>query len=269
MTLRRSIVALIVLVLLGVGGAWYWKSAHTSVKVVRIGIATWAGFGNVFSKQAARYWPGLKIEAKVIDDARAREASFVSGQLDVMISSVDLFAQEAANGIPGKIVLATDSSNGGDGIVAKLDIPSIADLKGRKIAVTVGAPSQFLLENLLRQSRMSVRDVQVVKVDDPQRAAEVFASGDVDAAVTWEPFLSEAASKNGKILATSKMVPDTIVDVLVAGPHFVSQKQLLEEFLRGWLQAAEDLRQATPETVSAMASGFGIKNEDVTACLPA
>lgn len=264
---RRLIAAVCVIAIVALGVVWYFTRAQNRSETLHIGVATWAGFGNAFTGRSSEYWPNLKIDVKVIDDARAREASFVSKQLDVMISSVDLFAQEAANGIPGKIILVTDISNGGDGIVAKPGIPDVASLKGRKIAVTVGAPSQFLLEQLLRGAKLSMSDVSIVKVDDPQRAAEVFASGDVDAAVTWEPFLSQAAEKNGKIIATSKDAPDTIVDVLIASPGLLERKQILEQFVRGWLRAAEEVRQAKPETIAAIAKGFGVKDDEIEGML--
>jgi NitT/TauT family transport system substrate-binding protein len=263
----RVIASFALIVAVGIAATSYFKQAPGNSNVVHVGVATWAGFGNPFAGRSSDYWPDLKVDAKVIDDARAREASFVSGQLDVMISSVDLFAQEAASGIPGKIILVTDVSNGGDGIVAKPSIPDVASLKGRKIAVTVGAPSQFLLEQLLRKSGLSMSDVNVVKVDDPQRAAEVFASGDVDAAVTWEPFLSQAAEKNGKIIATSKDAPDTIVDVLIASPALLERKQVLNQFVRGWLRAAEDMRHPKPETIAAIAKGFGVKDDEIEGML--
>src|SRR5258708_4174996 len=66
-----------------------------AVKTIRVGIATWGGFGNVYVANAKGFWNGLKVEAKVMDDAKAREAAFASGSIDVMISSVDLYAQEA------------------------------------------------------------------------------------------------------------------------------------------------------------------------------
>lgn len=264
---RRLIAAICLAAIVLLCAVWYFNRAQNRSETLHIGVATWAGFGNAFTARSSEYWPNLKIDIKVIDDARAREASFVSKQLDVMISSVDLFAQEAANGIPGKIILVTDVSNGGDGIVAKPNFPDLASLKGRKMAVTVGAPSQFLLEQLLRRSGLSMSDVSIVKVDDPQRAAEVFASGDVDAAVTWEPFLSQAAEKNGKIIATSKDAPDTIVDVLIASPGLLERKQVLDQFVRGWLRAAEEMRQAKPETIAAIAKGFGVKDDEIEGML--
>jgi NitT/TauT family transport system substrate-binding protein len=235
---------------------------------LNVGVATWAGFGNGFIGKKDGYWPNLDVSTQVIDDARAREASFGAGQTDVMISSVDLFAQESANGIAGRIIVVTDISNGGDGIVAKSEISSVRELKGRKIAVTVGAPSEFLLYTLLKQVGLSLSDVQIVRVDDPQKAAEVYMSGDVDAAVTWEPFLSQAAGRPGaKVLVTSREAPNTIVDVLIASPRLLAKRAVLDEFVTGWLRAAEDIRAKREGATTAIATGFNVGNDDIEGML--
>jgi len=186
---------------------------------IRIGIATWAGFGTGIVGMEKGFFPGIDVQTKTLDDARARQAAFVSGDLDIMISSVDLFAQEAAKGIQGKVFLVTDESRGGDGIVAKAEIKTIADLRGKKVAYAHGGPSDYLLFKALDKAGVKLSDVKRIQVDDPSRAGETFMSGDVDAAVTWEPFLSNATqSRKGHILATTKDYPEIIVDILVPRP---------------------------------------------------
>jgi len=88
-----------------------------------------------------------------------------------MISSLDVFAQESAQGIKGKVFLVTDVSWGGDGIVARKEIKSIRDLKGKKVAFARGTPSHFLLYKALKQAGLSPKDIVQVKVDDPGHAA--------------------------------------------------------------------------------------------------
>ena len=110
-----------------------------------LGIATWAGFGSGIVGMEKGFFPTINLETKTLDDARARQAAFVSGDIEIMISSVDLYAQEAAKKIQGKIFIVTDESCGGDGIVAKKDIKTVADLRGKKIAYAHGGPSDYFL----------------------------------------------------------------------------------------------------------------------------
>ena len=231
---------------------------------VRVGVATWGGFGNVYVGSAQKYWGDMKVEARVLDDAKARNAAFVNGSVDVMISSVDLFAQESAKGIPGKIVLVTDISAGGDGIVAKRTIKTLKDLTGKRVAYTHGGPSDYLLFNALQKAGVPLASVKRVPMDDPSRSGEAFMSGAVDAAVTWEPFLSNAVTaQKGRILTTSADYPDLIVDVLVASDKLLADGPRLQKFMEGWLNSTDFMVAQPKEANPIIAKGFGIKVEDV------
>ena len=63
------------------------------------------------------------------------------------------------------------NSRGGDGILATKDIQSIADLKGRSVAVSRGSLQQFYLTVLLKEVGLSEADIEVVDLaaDDCRR----------------------------------------------------------------------------------------------------
>ncbi len=241
------------------------KSNQKTIKTkVSLGIATWAGFGTGIVGMEKGFFSTIDLETKTLDDARARQAAFVSGDIDIMISSVDLFAQEAAKKIPGKAFLITDESQGGDGIVAKAGIKSVADLRGKKVAYAHGGPSDYLLFKVLDDAGVALKEVDRIAVDDPSRAGEVFLSGDVDAAVTWEPFLTNTAeSGKGHVLITTKDKPEIIVDILIASDKLAGDEKLLREFMDGWLKTVEYIKANPDEAAKIMAKGLNLPVEDV------
>jgi len=97
-----------------------------------------------------RYGPGvdLKIEMDTFhglsrDDGRwARDGN----DLDAVLSTADSVLT-VVDKAPGqlKIVYLTDTSAGADAILAKKDIKTIKDMKGRKVAATLGQCNQLLL----------------------------------------------------------------------------------------------------------------------------
>jgi NitT/TauT family transport system substrate-binding protein len=231
---------------------------------VNLGIATWAGFGTGLIGMEKGFFPTINLRTKTLDDARARQAAFVSGDIDIMISSVDLYAQESAKGIPGKIFLITDESRGGDGIVAKKEIEKVTDLRGKKVAYAHGGPSDYLLFKALNGAGVPLNDVIRIAVDDPSRAGETFLSGDVDAAVTWEPFLSNAVdSGKGHILLSTENYPEIIIDVLVANDKLAANEKLLREFVNGWLQSVDYIKANPEESAGIMAKGLNLPVDDV------
>ncbi|WP_287496511.1 aliphatic sulfonate ABC transporter substrate-binding protein [Pandoraea sp. CB10b_02] len=68
-------------------------------------------------------------------------------------------------------------------------IRTLADLKGKRIAVTKGAGVHYLLIVALQSVGLRIGDVQPAYLT-PADARAAFASGNVDAWVTWDPFFA-------------------------------------------------------------------------------
>lgn len=89
-------------------------------------------------------------------------------------------------------------------------------------------------------------------------------SGTVDAAVTWEPFLSKVAdSGKGHILVTTKDYPETIVDVLIASPKLASDEAAIRQFMEGWLKSVNYIKSHPTEAAAIMAKGLNLPTEEV------
>jgi NitT/TauT family transport system substrate-binding protein len=232
---------------------------------IRIGIATWAGFasGKVGADQGLM--PGIDLEYQTIDDLPARQAAFRSGRLDVMISSVDQYAQEWPQGLKGKVFLVTDESHGGDGILAKDGIKTLGDLRGKRVAYARSTPSHYLLYKALARAGLTPRDIERVEVEDPGNAGQAFLGGSVDAAVTWEPFLSQVRdSGKGHVLASSAEFPGSIVDILVASESLAAKHELLGRFIDGWLAGVASIGAHPAQAAPAIARLLKTKPEDVS-----
>lgn len=213
--------------------------------------------------QEKGFFQELKTEYVILDDASARHAAFQGGQIDIMISSVDVFAQEVTQGIKGRIVLVTDESYGGDGIVAKKEIQTASDLRHKKIAFARATPSHYFLYRYLAKYGLTPSDVEQVVVQDPGNAGQAFLGGSVDAAVTFEPFLSQVAdSGKGHILATTKEFPDTIVDVLIVSPQLEGKPDVLKRFIQGWLTSVAYIEAHQSEATSIIAKGLHVPETD-------
>ncbi len=229
-----------------------------------IGIGTWAGFATGIVGKEQNLFQGINVDTKILDDNTARHSALQSGDIDIMISSVDVFAQEAAQGIKGDVILVTDESWGGDGIVVTKKIKKPEELKGKKVAYARGTPSHYLIHKILIKHNLSLNDIEHIQVDDPGRAGDVFLSGDVDAAVTWEPFLSKIAeSGKGHVLATTKDYPEIIVDVLIASRGISKDNETLKHFIDGWMKSVEFIESYPDEAAAIMAKGLSIPTEDI------
>ena len=103
-----------------------------------------------------------------------------------------VFAQAA--GVRAVYLAAEQPYPQGIAILVPADSPlrSVADLKGRKIAIGRGWNVQYLLVRALEDAGLSFDDIDPAWVNNAADARSAFESGRVDAVGLWDPFLAGA-----------------------------------------------------------------------------
>src|SRR6201996_6857697 len=112
-----------------------------------------------------------------------------------------IFAQAA--GAPLVYLAYDPPAPRGEAILVPKDSPlkSVADLKGRKVALNKGSNVHYLLVRALEQSGLKYTDIQPVFLA-PADALSAFSRGSVDAWVIWDPYEAAAeASTGARVLA--------------------------------------------------------------------
>jgi NitT/TauT family transport system substrate-binding protein len=170
--------------------------ASASAEPIKLGMSTWLGYAPLYLAKEKGFFQkqGVDVEVVVIESPSDRRAAFAADKIQGMATTVDTHVMTAAaeNPIPVKQVLALDDSHGGDGMVAKKEIKTIKDLKGKTVAAQLGAgASYFWLNYVLSQNGMKLADLKAIDMKAGD-AGSAFVAGKVDAAVTWEPWLSRA-----------------------------------------------------------------------------
>ena len=144
---------------------------------ITIGMSGWTGFAPLtLAEQAGLFKAnGIEVETKFVPQ-RERNLALASGALNCVVTTVDTMILWAST-IPLVQVLVLDRSHGGDGIAARPNIRSFADLKGKTIAVDgPGTSPYFLMAYMFRENGLSVKDVQTATLA-PQPTAQPFAAG--------------------------------------------------------------------------------------------
>jgi sulfonate transport system substrate-binding protein len=114
--------------------------------------------------------------------------------------TVPLFAQAAGAKLAYIAEEATSPTAQAILVSAESPIKSIADLKGKKVAVTKGAGSHFLLLAALAKAGLSFKDILPAYLN-PADGRAAFIGGNVDAWVAWDPFLTSAIRQsNARVL---------------------------------------------------------------------
>jgi NitT/TauT family transport system substrate-binding protein len=143
-----------------------------------------------------------------------------------------------------KVFVQCDWSRGGDKMIVRPGINSIADLKGKTIAVAVGTPSQTLLIRAIESGQVEYGDLVIKSMGSATDAANAFKAGQVDVAIVWSPDDEDCLSAvNGsKVLISTKEAKYCIADVFYAKAEFIkSHQKEIAGFTAGLLEASAEL----------------------------
>jgi len=218
---------------------------------VTIAMSGWTGFAPLtLAKEAGLFKKfGLDVTIKKIPQ-KDRHLAIASGDVQCAATTVETWVVWNANGVATTQIFQLDKSFGADGMVTRNSTAKIADLKGKTVAASApGTAPYFTLAWMLKKNGLSVKDVKIVTLE-PQAAANAFVAnaGDLDAAMTYEPYLSTVRAKPeaGKIIATTLDYP-MIMDTFGCTPKFLQENPKAAKALADGYFAALDMIKSDPK----------------------
>jgi NitT/TauT family transport system substrate-binding protein len=232
----------------------------------KLGHATWVGYGPLYIAQEQGYFEKYNIapELLIIEDESQYAAALASGQIQALGNVLDREVIHFAKGTPEVFVFAMDESSGGDGVVAKAEITSVEDLRGATVGLDKSSTAYFFFLTVLDAYGLSEEDVDIQEMGAGDAGA-AFVAGKLDAAVVWEPWLSNASQREGgHVLVDSSEFPRTIVDVVTVAKEFAgSHPEAITGLTKAWFDAIDYYRENPDEGNEIMAKALGISKEEV------
>lgn len=221
---------------------------------LRLGLSDWPGHAPFYAANKLGYFRPAPVEVKEFSSNFDRNRAFAQKRLDVLATPLFDAVRIADEGVPLKVILLFDYSSGGDGIVAKQEIASVRDLKGKRVSAELGAITHFVLLAALSQAGVAESDVEIVNLSVPEAAA-AFEQGKLDAATLWDPHLSkQAAGPGAHKIFTSKEIPGQVIDVLIVHKDIAeSRPEDVKRIVAGWEQALQAWRARPGEIEATMA----------------
>ncbi|MCU0505860.1 MAG: aliphatic sulfonate ABC transporter substrate-binding protein [Chloroflexi bacterium] len=184
----------------------------------RMGTEPWLGYGPwwVADEKDLFAQNGLDVKVSSFTTDDEINAALVAGQIDGANIATHTAMRLAQAGTPLTIVLVLDQSNTADAALAAAPVASIKDLKGKKVAYEEGTTSDILLRYALSQNGMTIDDIVKVPTSAADAGTAAIAKR-VDAAVTYEPYLTAALGQDPafKLIYTAAEKPGLISDVFV------------------------------------------------------
>jgi sulfonate transport system substrate-binding protein len=134
-------------------------------------------------------------------------SSLNAGSVDLHADVADAFAlfTQAADA-PLTYYAQENSSPSAQAIIVQdnSSIHSVADLRGKTVAVSKGSGSNYLLISALKKAGLTLADITPRYLEAPDGGA-AFANGNVDAWAIWDPFLAtQQLDHHVRVLADGK-----------------------------------------------------------------
>jgi NitT/TauT family transport system substrate-binding protein len=255
-------------------------------RTVRFAINVWAGWSPILQANggmsAGKVWktPGgqdFKVELVLIDDPVAMRDAFAAGDIQVGWATLDMLplmieGLRKDSRVMPRVYQQVDWSNGGDGIVVRDSVKTMAGLRGKKVVLAQNSPSHFFLLNALINAGVQPSEVDMRFTGDAFQAAAAFnADKSIAGVVSWAPDIySLSKIKGNKLIISTGTANKLIADIWFARADFAKDHpDIIEGLARGIFDAMEELKQQSAKVAVSkiMADAYSIPESDALGML--
>ena len=136
------------------------------------------------------------------------------------------------------------------------NIPDMASLKGKRIAVSKGTGGEIFWNRVVEKLKLNPADYKIVDVEAPEMVAAI-ERGDIDAFASWEPWPTRALMnvKDTKILQDAEGIYNNINFVYMNRTWIEKNEETAVRFMRALVEA-NDLIGKDRAAAAGMVSKF-------------
>ncbi len=228
---------------------------------LRIGTNVWPGYEPLYLARDLGYL-GEDIHLVEYSSASQVIKAFQNGAIEVAALTLDevMLLQEKAQ--DPKIILVLDVSNGADAILARPEIKTMSQIKGRRVGVENTAAGAYLLSRAMEMRGVKLSDIHItpISIEEHLRA---YQEGRVDVVVTFDPVRSKLVSGGATQLFDSSEIPGEIVDVLVVHHDDHLHGEQINKLLRSWFRALDYLSENPDAAAAKIAKRLRLRPSEV------
>jgi NitT/TauT family transport system substrate-binding protein len=234
---------------------------------LRVGAIAFAGYEFM---QLAQQLGLLQDSGVRLQDMRSSTDALrglATRRLEAAALTLDEVITGLHDGIPLKVVMVFDVSDGADAVMARSPLANPADARGHRVGVEHSAVGALMLAAFLEAARLEPEDIVQVATPLPE-SAQALRSGRVDVVVTAEPWASQLQSAGALRLFDSSAIPGRIVDVLAVHANALQQQAgAVQRLVQGQLQALARYRANPKEHALSLSRRLQIAPDDVAGAL--
>lgn len=244
------------------------KAAQVSLSAIRpkalkIGTTIWPGNMPLYLAKELGLFNKYNLDVELMSKEEDKLASLENKEIDVIHMTTESIPISGDKNLGLKVFLCMDESFGGDALLARNNIKSISELKGKKIAIENNSSSQFFLLHALEKKGLNKEDVDIIYMKSSDIGAAMI-SETIDAAVLWEPWLTSTKKLcNGRILVSTKEDP-VIFDVLAANKNILDSRSAeLKKLVKIWFESLDYIKREPEKSIKLMSIPLGISAKEL------
>ena len=226
--------------------------ARETEPTLRIGTNVWIGSEPLYLARELGHLDPKTVQLVEYPSASEVLRAFRNQAIDGMVISLDELFGLAVDGLKPRVILVVDESHGADAVIGRRGMRTMKDLKGKPVAVESGALGAFVLSRALALSDMQAGDVNVVHMESNEQPS-AFDKGQIDGAVTFDPYRGQLLAAGATTLFDSTRIPGEIVDLVAVRASVLEQQpKAVRELLLGWFKAIDYLKQDPKDAARRM-----------------
>ncbi len=224
---------------------------------------TWVGYEPMFMARNEGWLEEQTARLYQTQNAMESLQALAEGKVHGAALTLDEVLQARQRGQKLTAVMIFNISAGADMLVARPQLASLSDLRGKRLAYEQSSVGALLLAEILNKAGLARSDLTLLPLGvDKQVAA--WREKAFDAAITYEPVASELLDLGARKLFDSRQIPNTIVDVLVIRSDLVSEyDEALRHLQRAHFRALDHLARNPHDAAYRMAGHLGLPAGDV------
>ncbi len=202
-------------------------------------------------------------------------AAMASGDIKLSELGSSPLAIAATQGVPIEMFMLSDVIGSAKSLIARdgTGIETLADLKGKRVAVPLASTAHFSLLGALENAGVDPSEVTILGMS-PDQIAAAWAQDQIDAAFVWEPVQSKITENGKRIVSADEVEGKPTFDAWVVNTDFAAENP---DFLVAFVKAMDeafnqynaDPAAWTPESepVQTIAGRTGANPQDIPVSL--
>jgi NitT/TauT family transport system substrate-binding protein len=220
---------------------------------LRISAGPFAGYEPLYLARDLGLFDPEKVRLVEYSTGSQSLRAYRNGVVDGAALTLDEVLILAREGYNPRIVAVLSFSRGVDVVIARRDVGSLANLRGRLIGAENTALGAYFLSRVLYFAGIDRSEVTVVPLELAEQP-EAFREGRVDALITYNISPRHLEEMDAVQLFDSSLIPGEIIDVLIVRENILQRDpDGVDMLVRGWAGAIEHLKRDPDDAAARMA----------------